>query len=196
VFTGLPDSAELVWHSLLMPFSSSLWMALLLSLLALSTLLWLTTKLSHRYGSEFDGKEPKFSFLQSVFCAFSAFCSEGKKTVFLPRNKIILVNKVGIGLSSKPCVTFHNTLSLRREVDISTPNPQYVEAVSFIRNLRKRPVVVTKGPFMRGVRGKLHNEKFHNLYSFRNIIIIIIIISNNLEYFTIYICFAFITHVS
>jgi hypothetical protein len=121
VFIGLPDSAELVWHSLLMPFSPALWMALLLSLLALSALLWLTTKLSHRYGSELDGKEPNFSFLQSVFCAFSAFCSEGKRAVFLARNKITLVYKVGIGPSSKPCVTFHNILFLRGEVDIPRP---------------------------------------------------------------------------
>jgi hypothetical protein len=108
VFVGLPDSAELVWNSLLMPFSSALWMALLLSPLALSALLCLTTKLSHRHGSQLDGKEPKFSFLQSLFCVFSAFCSQGKRTVSLGRNEIILVYKLVMGSSSKPCVTYHN----------------------------------------------------------------------------------------
>jgi hypothetical protein len=104
----LPDSAELVWSSLFVPFSAALWMALLLSLLALSALLWLTMKLGHRYGSELGGKGPNFSFLQSVFCAYSAFSSQGKMAVFLARNEIIALYEVRIGPSSKHCVTFHN----------------------------------------------------------------------------------------
>jgi hypothetical protein len=72
---GMPESRGTVWHSLIMPFGPDLWLALVLILLTLSALLYLKTKLFHRCGAEL---EPDFSFLQSVFCVFSALCSQGK----------------------------------------------------------------------------------------------------------------------
>ena len=75
IFIGMPESRGTVWHSLIMPFGPDLWLVLVLILLTLSALLCLKTKLFHRCGAEM---EPDFSFLQSVFCVFSALCSQGK----------------------------------------------------------------------------------------------------------------------
>jgi hypothetical protein len=65
-----------MWHSLIMPFSPGLWLALVLSLLTLSAFLCWKAKYFHRCGDEL---ERDLSFLQSLFCEFSAFCSQGKR---------------------------------------------------------------------------------------------------------------------
>lgn len=76
IFIGMHESGSIAWHSLIKPFDPGLWLASVLCLLTLSAFLCLTEKFFQRCGAEL---EPDFSFLQSLFCVFSAFCSQGKE---------------------------------------------------------------------------------------------------------------------
>jgi hypothetical protein len=69
-----PESYEMQWDTIILPFSSQLWFAVGVVMAMLTACLPSVHRLSRRYGNIEDRD---FGFLQAVFIVYAAVCQQG-----------------------------------------------------------------------------------------------------------------------
>jgi hypothetical protein len=94
IFIRAPENEDLDWETYLKPFSPKLWLAVAAAIPIFATLLSVAQYFEKvLLNEENDSSEVHFTFYNSIFYVFGAFCQQGKILQFIHSIRSLSYNR-------------------------------------------------------------------------------------------------------